>query len=170
MSVLIRIAAFLETVSEYLQAKWCHFKRRVLLPAFVYSGRDMFLLKNGLWVDASPDFNEAQIVWRYDSIKHHLIHGASGPMQRWQWVSAVSGCGRDMSDFFADLRISRGSQLTLAKIIELFIYQKGWVPTRDIRITRRDDATEETVHVHISSPITDAAPVSSASADVNYIR
>lgn len=165
----LRVAAFLESVSAFIQMKWLLFQRRWLLPTLVYNGRDMFLLKNGLWVDAGADFPENQIAWRYDSIKHHLFHGA-GPMQRWQWISAVSGCGRDMSDFFADLRVSRGSQLTLAKIIELFIYQKGWAPTRDIRITRRDDATEETIHVHISSPLTDAAPISSHSADVNFIH
>ena len=150
--------------------KWLLFQRRWLLTTLVYSGRDMFLLKNGLWVDAGANFEENQIVWRYDSIKHHLIHGASGPMQRWQWIAATSGCGRDMSDFFADLRVSRGSNLTLSKIIELFIYQKGWIPTRDIRITRRDDATEEVVHVHISSPITDTVPASSHSTDVNFIH
>jgi hypothetical protein len=165
----LRVAAFLETVSAYLQMKWLHFQRRWLLPVLVYSGRDMFLLKNGIWVDAGTNFTENQIAWRYDSIKHHLIHGP-GAMQRWQWVSAVSGCGRDMSDFFADLRISRGSHLNLAKIIELFIYQKGWVPTRDIRITRRDDATEETIYVNICSPITDAAPVCSTASDVNFIH
>ena len=166
MSIWLRLAAFLETVSEFLQIKWLLFQRRILLPAIVYSGRDMILLKNGLWIDVNPDISESQIAWRYDSIKHHLIH-SPGPVQRWQWISAVSGCGRDMSDFFADLRVSRGSQLTLTKIIELFIYQKGWVPTRDIRITRRDDASEETIYVHISSPITDITP---SIGDVNYIR
>lgn len=166
----LRVAAFLETVSAFIQIKWLLFQRRWLLPALVYSGRDMFLLKNGLWVDAAADVADNQIAWRYDSIKHHLIHVVGGPIQRWQWIAATSGCGRDMSDFFAELRISRGSQLTLAKIIELFILQKGWVPTRDIRITRRDDATEETVHVHISSPITDAAPTSSHTGDVNFIH
>jgi hypothetical protein len=131
----------------------------------------MVLLKNGLWIDNSPSVQEDKIAWKYDSITHRLTHGV-GPLKRWPWVSAISSCGRDMSDFFADLRVSRGvPPPTNAKVIELFIHQKGWVPSRDIRITRRDDAREETLYVNISSLITDAAPASSRSEnDLNYIR
>jgi hypothetical protein len=161
----------METVYSWINHQWLLFTRRLVLPALVYSGRDMILLKNGLWIDTTSVIPEDQIAWHYDSITHRLTHG-SGPLQRWQWISAVSGCGRDMSDFFADLRISRGvPPLTTAKVIELFIHQKGWVPSRNIKITRRDDATEETLYVHIHNPITDAAPTSSRSEnDINYIR
>lgn len=173
MSFWLRLAAYMETVYEWVWQKWLLCSRRVVLPSLVYSGRDMILLKNGMWIDDSSLIKDDQVAWRYDSITHRLTHGsAPGPLQRWPWVSAVSGCGRDMSDFFADLRVSRGVlPLTHAKVIELFIHQKGWVPSRDIRITRRDDAMEETLHIHIHSSITDAEPVSSRpDTDVNYIR
>jgi hypothetical protein len=170
MSFWLHFAAYMEITYEWLQQRWLLFTRRLLLPALVYRGRDMFLLRNGLWVDAAVSIHDEQIIWRYDSITHRLTHGP-GPLQRWPWIAAVSGCGRDMSDFFADLRITRGPRLTDAKIVELFIHQKGWVPSRDIRITRRDDATEETLYVNIHSAITDVAPSSSRSEnDLNYIR
>jgi hypothetical protein len=170
MSFWIHFAAYIETVYEWIRGQWLLFTRRTLLPALVYNGRDMILLKNGMWVDSRASFSDDHIVWRYDSITQRLTNG-TGSLQRWPWISAVSGCGRDMSDFFADLRISRGSHLADAKIIELFIYQKGWVPSRNIRITRRDDATEETLYVSIHSPMTDVALTSSRSEnDVNYIR
>lgn len=171
MSFWLRVIAYMETAYSWISEQWRLFTRRLVLPALVYCGRDMILLKNGLWIDNSSLIQEDQIAWRYDSITHRLTQG-TGPLQRWPWVSAISGCGRDMSDFFADLRVSRGvPPPTHAKVIELFIYQKGWVPSRDIRITRRDDATEQTLHIHIYSLITDAAPTSSRSEnDLNYIR
>lgn len=165
----LRAAAFAEQVSEKCAYYWAVFVRRVLLPLMLWRGRDMVLLRNGQWVDVSPEFQPADITWHYDSITHRLTKATAAPVTRWKWLGAVSVArGRDMSDFFSELRISRGEVISDAKVVDLFIHQKGWNPGSQLRVIDRMTAAEEIVWAYGDGP---AAPASSAEARaLDYIR
>lgn len=167
MNYGLRLAAFCERVNQFLLHQWAIFRVRVLLPALLWRGRNMFLLTNGMWVDASPDMRGDSVQWAYNAVDHRLIRmGADNTrFQRWKWLAATSDCGRDMSDFFSDLRITRaGGGLPDAKVIELFIHQKGWVPGRVLRVVDRATAEEEEVFL-------DGRPPAPAPAvELDYIR
>lgn len=167
----LRFAAFAEQMSEICAHYWAVFVRRIILPLLLWRGRDMVLLTNGQWVDASPEFQPADIVWHYDSITHRLTRArqAAAPVTRWKWLGAASiARGRDMSDFFSELRISRGEMLADAKVIDLFIHQKGWNPGSHLRIIDRMTADEREVWVYGDGP---TAPSSSVEArELDYIR
>lgn len=165
----VRAAAFAEQISEKCAHYWAVFVRRILLPLFLWRGRDMVLLMNGQWVDVSPEFQAADISWHYDSITRRLTRPRLPATARWKWLSATSVTqGRDMSDFFSELRISRGENIADAKIVDLFIHQKGWNPGSHLRIIDRITAEERDVWVYGGGP---AAPSSSAEArELDYIR
>ena len=167
MNYGLRLAAFCERVSQFLLHQWAIFRIRVLLPALLWRGRNMFLLTNGMWVDASPDVRGDSVQWAYNAVDHRLIRmGVDNTrLQRWKWLAATSDCGRDMSDFFSDLRITRaGGDLPDTKVIELFIHQKGWVPGRVLRVVDRATAEEEEVFL-------DGRPAASPVAvELDYIR
>jgi hypothetical protein len=128
----------------------------------------MVLLNNGMWADASPDFNQTEITWYYDSITHRLTNG-SGPVTRWKWLGATAR-GRDMSDFFSELRISRGGVLPDAKVVELFIHQKGWNPGNQIQIIDRVTAEESVIWLTGGGARESAAATASGAVDLDYIR
>jgi hypothetical protein len=170
----VRAAAFAERVAEKCSYYWAVFVRRVLLPLMLWRGRDMVLLTNGQWVDVSPEFQPADITWHYDSITHRLTKtrlSSAAPVVRWKWLGAVSVArGRDMSDFFSELRISRGETLSDAKVVDLFIHQKGWNPGSQLRVIDRITAEQRDVWAYGDGP---AAPASSAEErvhELNYIR
>lgn len=168
----IRAAAFAERMATTCAYYWAVFVRRVLLPLLLWRGRDMVLLRNGQWVDVSPEFQAADITWRYDSIAHRLMRGQlpeTAPVTRWKWLGATSiGRGRDMSDFFSELRISRGEVIADAKVVDLFVHQKGWNPGSQLRVIDRITAEEREVWAYGDGP---AAPTSSAEErELDYIR
>lgn len=170
----LRFAAFAELMSEICAHYWAVFVRRIMLPLLLWRGRDMVLLTNGQWVDVSPEFQPADIAWHYDSITHRLtktrpLSAAVVQMTRWKWLGATSVArDRDMSDFFSELRISRGEALADAKIIDLFIHQKGWNPGSHLRVIDRMTADEREVWAYGDGPV---APSSSAEArELDYIR
>jgi hypothetical protein len=168
----LRFAAFAEHMSEVCAHYWAVFVRRIVLPLLLWRGRDMVLLTNGQWVDASPEFQATDVTWIYDSITHRLTKARlspTAPVMRWKWLGAVSVArARDMSDFFSDLRISRGEMLADAKVIDLFIHQKGWNPGSQLRVIDRMTAEEHVVWAYGDGP---AAPSSSAEArELDYIR
>lgn len=168
----LRCAAFAERMATICSYYWAVFIRRVVLPLMLWRGRDMVLLTNGQWVDASPEFQATDIVWHYDSITHRLTRArlsATAPVTRWKWLGATSVArGRDMSDFFSELRISRGEVLADAKVVDLFIHQKGWNPGSQLRVIDRMTAEERVVWAYGDGP---AAPASSAEErELDYIR
>ena len=168
----LRCAAFAAQTADICAYYWAIVVRRIVLPLMLWRGRDMVLLTNGQWVDASPEFQAADIAWHYDSITRRLTktHSAA-PVARWKWLSAVSVTrGRDMSDFFSELRISRGELLADAKVVDLFIHQKGWNPGSQLRVIERMTAEEKVVWAYGDGP---AAPSSSANFrlhELDYIR
>lgn len=168
----LRFAAFADRMATICSYYWAVFVRRVLLPLMLWHGRDMVLLTNGQWVDVSPEFQPADIAWHYDSITHRLTRSrlpSTVPVTRWKWLGATSVArSRDMSDFFSELRISRGEVLSDAKVVDLFIHQKGWNPGSQLRVIERMTAEERIVWVYDDGP---AAPSSSAEErELDYIR
>jgi hypothetical protein len=107
----------------------------------IYLPRSMLLLRNGQWVDVGPGFPIEQVVWIYDAKQHLLSRPTEtgfGRGERWPWLGAIDSHGRDLSDFFASLRISRGPTPAAMIMLALFACQKGWMPEGEIGITRRD--------------------------------
>lgn len=173
----LRLAAFAERTTEVGAYYWAIFIRRILLPLCLWRGRDMVLLTNGQWVDVSPEFQTADIEWYYDSITHHLTKARSStpsvaaPVTRWKWLSAVSVTReRDMSDFFSELRISRGEVLADAKVVNLFIHQKGWNPGSQLRIIDRMTAEEREVWAYGDGPSTPSSSAEIGVCELDYIR
>jgi hypothetical protein len=169
-SVVLRLAAFAERTNELCTYYWAVFVRRILLPMIVWRGRDMVLIKNGQWVDFSPEFHETDIDWHYDSITHRLTKARSVvPMLRWKWLGAFSmGKERDMSDFFSELRISRGEALADAKVVDLFIHQNGWNPGSQLRVIDRVTAEERVVWAYGDEPTSQLTET--GARDLDYIR
>ena len=171
MNYGLQLAAFCEQVSAFIARKWAAFRIYILLPALLWRGRNMALLTSGMWVDASPDIPVTSVAWMYDALNHRLVRAGSPettPFRRWKWLSATSDCGRDMSEFFSDLRIVRGAELPDAKVIELFVHQKGWVPGRVLRVVDRVSAEE--MDVYLDGRPTAAASAATAAAELDYIR
>lgn len=168
----IRLAAFAERTAEMCVYYWAVFVRRIVLPLILWRGRDMVLLTNGQWVDVSPEFQTADIAWHYDSITHRLTKiRSTAPVTRWKWLSAVSVTReRDMSDFFSELRISRGEALADAKVVDLFIHQKGWNPGSHLRIIDRMTAEERFVWAYGDGPAAPSSSEETGARDLDYIR
>jgi hypothetical protein len=169
----LRLAAFAEQMSAICAHYWAVFIRRMLLPLFLWRGRDMVLLRNGQWVDASPEFAAADVQWQYDSIAHRIVRPATAtaPVARWKWLAATSmQNGRDMSDFFSDLRISRGEPLADTKVVELFIHQKGWNPGMSLRVVNRMSAEEEIVSLGEVRAASAADAAATGHRELDYIR
>lgn len=146
-----------------------------------YQPRTMILLHNGQWVDVGPGFPNEHVSWIYDAHQHLLSRpneAIVGRGERWSWLGAIDSRGRDMSDFFSSLRISRGPAPPAQTILALFACQKGWMPEGEIGITRRD-GEEIVIDAITGSVVAAAEAVSSRSlgigppvsvAHVNHIQ
>ena len=173
MSWVLPIAAWIQQKYEIALVVLNRVRRRLLLPIAHWGGRDMALLTNGQWLDASRSLAASQVRWRYDSEHHVLVHAGAeeARLVRWPWLSVVSG-EKDLSDFFQGLRLSAGHQLTDDKAIMLFAHQKGWLPEGDLHIVRRDGSEEtytlgsDGVHVRRGA----AASAEERVEQVNYIK
>jgi len=135
----VRLAAFLQYVSESVEAWVRRIRIQYLLPLVSYGGRSMYLLRNEQWIDASVIVPADEIVFTYDALKH-TIRSTAAPtqMNRCPWISVVAN-GVDISDFFTSLRISAG--ITDAAALMLYAHQKGVLYTRDITVISRDGST-----------------------------
>lgn len=167
----LRIASFTSHMMEICAHYWAILVRRIVLPLFLWKGRDMVLITNGQWVDVSPDFKNTDITWHYDSITQRLTKtDSAAPVTRWKWLGAVSvSLDRDMSDFFSELRISRGETLADAQVVDLFIHQKGWNPGSQLRIIERATAEERITWVRPPSP-SPSEEMKTGARDLDYIR
>jgi hypothetical protein len=165
----VRTIAFLQQlyITCWRYVNLC--RRQVIVPLALQGGRDMILLKNGQWVDASVDAGP-HAIWRYDAGRHTVTHLPSPGctrLIRWPWLS-VANPEHDLSEFFEGLRITAGHTLTQENAFMLYAHQRGSLPHGTMTILTRD-GTEQVVHTYVETP----APVlqrSSSSEDVNFIR
>ena len=122
-----------------------YLRQHYLLPLAQIGGQDLQLLKNGQWIPGTT--HASAIVARYD-LKTHTIYKyqeETTPTSRWPWLSVVAD-GKDLSDFFAGLRITSGYSISDESALMLFAHQKGMVPEGDIILTMRDGSTQ-TIHM-----------------------
>ena len=110
--------------------------RRYVAPLFL-QGRDMVLLTTGGWVDDLPNIPESSVECRYLAEEQHLVFPGGGRMGRFPWL-AVTDADHDMTDFFTDLRISAGNELSDEEIISLYAHQCQRFPLEPISITLRE--------------------------------
>ena len=161
MRIAIHCAALMQSLLEWSTATVHRVRRTWVVPLAHWGGRDMVLLRDGQWLDASVAVHPSLIQWRYDAEMRQLIHVATpdARMVRWPWLSVVAGDGSDLSDFFAGLRISAGHTLPRDKALALAAVQCGVMPHGTLTIVRRD-GTEEVV----------LEGSNRSSQDVNYVR
>lgn len=140
----------------------------------------MNLLSNGSWVDATVHVPECQVVWKYDSTNHHVLHAShtseSGLARHW-WISVVHA-DRDMSDFFSGLRHTKGRVPVHNDLLMLYAHQMGWCPFGSLQIMTRS-GDEEVLDISATFPATKAQPKPKTSptlqaiqsaANMDYIR
>ena len=135
----------------------------------------MILLKKDIWLNvmiapATAIAQPIQCVARYDSEKHTIFIGTEEKTARWPWLSVVSE-GRDLSDFFSSLRITKDCSISNEAAMYLFAHQKGWFPDNELEITLRDGSVEK-VNI-FSQPETTGVTdedVSKKIDEVNHIR
>lgn len=155
--------AFIQSSIDFTKL-WCNRGRRnYLLPLAQRGGRDMILLRSGVWVDNIPSISEEDIRCRYDSEQGHITSG-SGLLKRHQWLSVSQGT-RDMSDFFADLRTA--VTLTSDELLMLYTHQTGHYPKGVLSVVQRD-GTEVTVYFRVPTPPSKEAITGATQLD--YIR
>jgi hypothetical protein len=167
----VRVAAFFQEKLELAMAAVHYVRRRFLVPIAHWGGRDMLLLRNGQWIDATPSVPIGQVAWRYDATAHqlHRVDAAveGGRLGRWPWIS-VANQEHDLSDFFAGLRITSGQTLPKDKAFMLYAHQRGDLPHGSVTVMKRD-GTEEVIHTY-EDTIPRGGEVSPASQDVNFVR
>jgi hypothetical protein len=166
----VAIAAAIQNKKECATRLLNRMRRYLLLPLAHYGGRDMVLLTNGQWLDASPSIQPEQIRWRYNVEAHTLVRqGAEGVrLVRWPWLS-VATATRDLSDFFEGLRITAGHSLSDDKAVMLFAHQMGWFPAEDLYIIHRD-GSEDTYVLDASGVHVRRSAGEAQESDVNFIR
>lgn len=139
----------------------CARGRRRLLSSLIHVGtRDMVYLTNDTWTDIGKGYPNYQCLWRYDAEHHRILRPTDSIDERagrWQWLSVVEeSSGRDMSDFFAGLRISSSASISAAQVIALFVHQKGWLPQGTLSVLNRF-GNEQRVCSHTGLPVYEAA-------------
>lgn len=163
MRYALQCAALMQSLLEWATATVHRVRRTWVVPLAHWGGRDMLLLRDGQWVDASVAVHPSLIQWRYNAEMRQLVHVATpdARMVRWPWLSVVASDGTDLSEFFAGLRISSGHIISRDTALMLAATQCGVIPHGTLTIVRRD-GTEETVHAY-ERP-------NGSSQDVNYVR
>jgi len=151
-----------ETACLYLD----RIRRTIFLPLVQFGGRDMILLTHDHWTDAMP-IPPAHIIAHYDSEKHTIFIGSDDKTARWPWLSVVSE-GRDLSDFFTSLRITKGCSISTEAVILLYAHQKGWFPANELEITLRDGSVEKITV--FTQPGASDEEVSEKVDAVNYVK
>jgi hypothetical protein len=171
MVSLVSILAWCQTQMESCVTLYNRLRRTYLVPLAHAGGRDMFLLKNGQWIDAAPATPEQHIVWSYNAERNELRHTAApvdGRLARWPWLS-VSNESHDLSDFFTGLRLSTGHTLTNDKAFMLYAHQKGHLPHGLVTIIKRD-GSEEIIHTYEGSVPSLPIQRTASAEDINYVR
>jgi hypothetical protein len=140
----LTMAAWYQWASEATVNRLRQWRSRLFYKLLSFHDpRPMLLLKNGQWVDVDFGFGMDQVAWVYDA-RRHMIHRplevVVGRGERWPWLGAVEQAegGRDLTDFFTELKVSRGPSPSVATVLGLFAHQKGWMPRGFLAVTRRD--------------------------------
>jgi hypothetical protein len=165
----ITVIAWIQTCREAAAAWFAEFRRNVLYPFAAGAGRDMLLLRNDQWVDASVVVPVEDVTHRYSAVKHTIVtvpQAEGARSARWPWISVAYG-DQDISDFFQGLRLPSVGSISNSTVLMLFAHQRGVLPTGELQVVTRD-GDEETVYA-FRQPRTTASE-SEASASVNYIR
>ncbi len=163
----VTVIAWVQTCREVAASWFAAFRRDILYPFAAGAGRDMLLLRNEQWVDATVSVPTEDVTHRYCVDKHTIItvpqvEGARSA--RWPWLSVVYR-DQDISDFFQGLRMPSVGTITNNAVLMLFAHQKGLLPAGELQVVTRD-GEEETVFAFRHR--TSSAPVPEGS--VNYIR
>lgn len=162
MVTWVTVLAWIQTCRETAAAWLTTLRRDVLYPFAAGAGRDMLLLRNGQWVDASVRVPAEEVRFRYCADKHTIVSEPPTRAVRWPWLSVTWG-DDDISDFFQGLRVPLGDSVPTDAVLMLFAHQRGLLPVGELAVVTRD-GTEETVYAFRSRPS------SENEADVNYIR
>jgi hypothetical protein len=144
MISFVQCAAYLQTLYETVRWYWHFVRKEYLLPIVQRGGKDMILMKNGHWVDADTKMHDDQIDWAYNSTEHRLSYLADESVRHipWPWLSVIH-TDMDMSDFFAELRVTAGRMIPKEQALMLYVHQKGWSPHGSLQITKRDLEEQE---------------------------
>lgn len=140
----LQCVAYLQMCYETIRCYWHFVRKNYLLPVVQHGGKDMILMKNGFWVDANTKMPDDQIDWKYNSTDHRLSYLADESVRHipWPWLSVIHP-DMDMSDFFAELRVTAGKTLPREHVLMLYVHQKGWSPYGSLQITKRDLEEQE---------------------------
>jgi hypothetical protein len=136
MDYRVQVAAFLQTQWENACTFYHRCRRSYVLPFARVGGRDMVILDSA-WFDASPLFPAGLVRATYSAESHAIVAGERNRLVRCKWLSIESE-GRDLSDFFASLRISEGLNLPDDALFALYAHQKGYMPVRPLAVVTRD--------------------------------
>jgi hypothetical protein len=142
---MLQAASFIQTSIETCFKSYHYLRRSYLLPWAHSGGRDMIYLTSGAWTDYSDEITPDKIQFVYDSKNKRirlLTEDDQARTVRWPWLSATND-GRDLSHFFADLRISRSCTVETPVVLMLFVHQNGWIPTGTLSVVLRDGSDEE---------------------------
>jgi hypothetical protein len=165
----VAVIAWVQTCREAAAAWFAAFRRDILYPFAAGAGRDMLLLRNDQWVDASVSVPVEDVTHRYSAVKHTIVtvpQAEGARLARWPWISVVYR-DQDISDFFQGLRLPSVRTVTHNTVLMLFAHQKGLLPAGELHVVTRD-GEDETVYAFRNRPV--IATESEASASVNYIR
>ena len=139
MDYRIQVAAFFQTQWENVCTLFHRCRRSYVLPYAKVGGRDMVLIDSA-WFDVSPLYPAALVRATYSAERHEIIGPLSVPsgrLVRCKWLSIVSE-GRDLSDFFAPLRLSEGLYLSDEALLTLYAHQKSYMPVQPLTVVGRD--------------------------------
>ena len=129
--------ARLYNLCEYLQ----YLRIKYISPYLVGGKRDMFLLKNGHWIDINirTSHTASEIDFFYDAAKHAIFKiGDSPKTVRWPWLSVIVDGHIDISEFFSSLRITARQSLSQQTVLMLYAHQNGVLYTQGLEIIERE--------------------------------
>jgi hypothetical protein len=133
-------------VLSFLQVQWTSLcsavntcRRKYVVPTALQGGRDMVLLHIGGWVDDSPSIPEHVIDCRYVAAEHRIRSpGDDMPYFHRPPYLTVTDEEHDMTDFFAELKLSNDYMLTDAEFMVLYAHQTQRFPVGPIQILTKD--------------------------------
>jgi hypothetical protein len=140
----MQVAALIQNASETAYSWAMKARLHYILPLVLSGGRSMHLLRGGQWIDTTVHVPREEILYTYD-VEKHVISSVSdsdsdsdSQSKRWPWLSVVTRCGVDISEFFSSLRVPAEHTLTANNVLMLYAHQKGVLYTRDLEVTGRD--------------------------------
>ena len=169
MSFLLHFLAHVATCWEWMRRTFNTLRVRVLVPNIIHTGHDMILTQAGYWTPFhGPRIGIHDTPVIYDAVTHRVrVSIAPLAWTRWRWIGAVGSTGADYGNFFADLRVERGQELTLAQIIALAVHQTGRWPGATLRVTTRTGEESE-VLVITGEPAVVAPPAATGEGEPRY--